>query len=362
MSTQSSEHPVASWRDEIRQSTSARTVALVLATLLLACGFIYSYIGAFHDPSPHAITMQVAAKQSQASSQERTQLVDQTVGRLESLEGHPIDASAAASPADVRRDVTNGSVSSGLILDPDGKKDVLYVASGGGTSVTSAVEQVVDGASQSQKRSYTVQDVVPLAEGDAKGLTGFYLAVGWVVGGYLVASLLAVAEGSRPVTRRHALLRLGLFVPYSIALGFGGAAIAGPLLDAWEAPLLPLGLVGTATVLCVAAASAGLQAMLGTFGIGAAVLLFVVLGNPSAGGPYQADLLPTFWSNIGPFIPTGAATVLIRDIVYFDSDGTGWQLAVLAAYLVVGAVMTAVMARSYEGHHAAPEQDQNVQA
>lgn len=323
-----------SWRGEVRASASPRTIALLFGTLLLALGFIYSYVAAFHDPTPHRIPVLVAADSANGEA-----AVDPVVEQLNGLDGTPLEASAAGSADTVREAVRDGSTSAGIVINPAGDSDVLYVASGGGASVVTAVEQVIAGVENAQGRSYTVTDLVPVAEGDARGLTGFYLAVGWVVGGYLVASLLAIAEGARATTRRHAVVRLGFLVPYALLLGFGGALIVGTGLDVWTGHVLPLGLVGSLTVFAVAAATVGLQALLGTFGIGAAVLLFVVLGNPSAGGPYQASLLPGFWSAIGPFIPPGATTRLVRDTVYFGAGGVGWELWVLVAYLVVGSLL-----------------------
>lgn len=323
-----------SWRGELRLSVAPRTVALLFGTLLLSLGFIYSYAAAFHDPTPHGIPVQVSSTSANGEA-----AVDRVVAQLNGLEGAPLEASAAGSADAVREAVRDGGASAGLVIDPAGDSDVLYVASGGGASVVTAVEQVVEGVAHAQGRTFTVIDLVPVAEGDARGLTGFYLAVGWVVGGYLVASLLAIAEGARATTRRHAVVRLGFLVPYALLLGFGGASIVGPGLDVWTGHVLPLGLVGSLTVFAVAAATVGLQAVLGTFGIGAAVLLFVVLGNPSAGGPYQSSLLPGFWSAIGPFIPSGAATGLVRDTVYFGAGGVGWELWVLVAYLVIGSVL-----------------------
>jgi hypothetical protein len=102
----------------------------------------------------------------------------------------------------------------------------------------------------------TVTDIVPVQRGDFRGVTGFYLVIGWIVGGYLVAALLGVASGARPATFRRALNRLIAFVPYAILSG----------------------------------------------------LFFVILGNPSAGGAYQPTLLPPFWRAISSARPNGAGT------------------------------------------------------
>jgi hypothetical protein len=64
-----------------------------------------------------------------------------------------------------------------------------------------------------QQRAVAVTDLVPAQPGDGNGLAGFYLVIGWIVGRYLVASLLGVARGSRPANRRRAIFRLGAIVP-----------------------------------------------------------------------------------------------------------------------------------------------------
>src|SRR6185436_19514389 len=83
-----------------------------------------------------------------------------------------------------------------------------------------------------------------------------------------------------------------------------------------------------------------LQALFGFLGMGLAILLFVVLGNPSAGGAYPAPLLPPFWSAIGPWLPPGAGTDAVRGIVYFGGAGVGQALLVLTGYAVIGLVAT----------------------
>ena len=82
-----------------------------------------------------------------------------------------------------------------------------------------------------------------------------------------------------------------------------------------------------------------LQVLFGTVGIGLTVLLFVVLGNPSAGGAYQSEVLPGFWRAIGQALPNGAGTTALREIVYFGGHGAAPHVWLIAAYAVVGAVV-----------------------
>ncbi|TIC85436.1 ABC transporter permease [Nocardioides sp. GY 10127] len=311
---------------------SRRTLVLVVGALLLQLGFVAGYVGAFHDPTPHEVSIAVAGTGA-----------DQVAAALDAIDGDPLDATTYDTAAEARAAVKDGTVSAALVLRPGQDTDLLVVASGGGSSLVTAVETVIDGAEAQQGRTVTVSDVVPISDGDARGLSGFYLALGWVVGGYLVASLVGIADGSRARGRRHAAVRLAVLVPYSLLAGFGGAFLVSEhVLDVWSGHLLPLGLVGSLTVMAVAAVTLTLQALLGTLGIGAAIALFVILGNPSAGGAYQQQLLPAFYRVIGPWLPNGAATTLVRDTVYFDGPlggtGNGVGLLVLAGWLVVGAV------------------------
>ena len=50
--------------------------------------------------------------------------------------------------------------------------------------------------------------------------------------------------------------------------------------------------IGVLVTLSAATVTIALQTPFGVIGIGLTVVIFVILGNPSAGGAYQAPLLP----------------------------------------------------------------------
>src|SRR5213078_2642289 len=107
--------------------------------------------------------------------------------------------------------------------------------------------------------------------------------------GYLVAIAVSTSKGARPANRHRAVIRLGALAAYAAVSGALGTVLAyqffGPLpLDlAWFGALL---------VFASGAFAMALQALFGFVGMGLAVVLFVVLGDPSAGGAYPAPLLP----------------------------------------------------------------------
>ncbi|SOD71021.1 uncharacterized protein DUF3533 [Jatrophihabitans sp. GAS493] len=324
---------------ELWDAISPRTVALVVGVLALQLGFILSYVGAFHAPRPHSIPVAIVAPASTSA---------QLVAKLNAIDGSPIKVDAVASEAIARQKILDTSRSGALIVDPTGKQDRLLIASGGGTSVASAVEQVVQQAEASQQRTVAVEDVVPLQSGDGRGLTGFYLVIGWIVGGYLVAALLGVSKGARPATPRRALIRLLAVVPYAIASGFGGALIVDQVLGALTGHFVALWWLGALIVYASAAVTMALQVLFGVLGIGITVLVFVVLGNPSAGGAYQPSLLPPFWRAMSFLLPNGAGTDTVRRIVYFAGVGIGWHLLVIAAYAIGGTAVALIGSRAHQ--------------
>src|SRR4051794_12899373 len=275
---------------ELRDAISVRTVVLVCGVLLLQLGFILSYVGAFHAAVPHRIELAVVAP-------------NQVVGQLNAIPGEPLHAVPVADEAAARARIRSGRAPAALIVNPNGTNDELLVASAAGTATATAVESVVARAEQSQERTLTTTDIVPLQPRDGRGLTGFYLVIGWIVGGYLVAALLGVAKGARPATTRRGVIRLASIVPYAIGAGLGGALVVGPLLGAITGHFMALWWLGALLVFAAAAVTMAFQVLFGVLGIGVTVLVFVVLGNPSAGGAYQPALLPAFWRSLSSGLP-----------------------------------------------------------
>jgi hypothetical protein len=318
-------------QDRFRDAIAPRTLLLGVGVLLLQFAFILSYIGAFHSPSPHRIPVTVVAP---------SQVAGQIVDQLNGVAGQPVTASASTDEQAAREALRTGETSGVYLVSTTGHRDSLLVASGGGTAVATAVEQLFTMAAQLHGRTVAVEDVVPLDPGDAGGLSGFYLVIGWAVGGYLFAAMLGVAKGSRPATLPRAAWRLGATVPYAMASGLGGAVIAEPVLHALSGHFVQIAGIGVLVTLSAATVTIALQTLFGVIGIGLTVVIFVILGNPSAGGAYQPALLPPFWRAISSYLPNGAGTDAIRRIVYFDGHGLIHPVVVLLVWVIGGAVLT----------------------
>jgi hypothetical protein len=257
--------------------------------------------------------------------------------------------------AAAREQIKNTTLDAALVVNPTATTDTLLVASAAGSSLLTSVETVASAAEAQLHRSVTVVDVVPLQKGDGHGLTGFYLVIGWIVGGYLCAALFGISGGAKPATFRRTIVRLSALVLYAIASGLGGAVIVGPVLGALTGHLIALWWLGALLVFTAGAVTMALQGIFGVIGIGLTVLVFVVLGNPSAGGAYQPGVLPPFWRAIGNALPNGAGVDSVRRIVYFGAQGIGEHLLVIFLYAIGGTAIALLAAFRKERKSQSPD-------
>lgn len=316
---------------EVKSAVTPRASLLVLGVLGLMIAFITSYTGAFHHPMPTGVPLAVVAPAPAGG---------QLVGTLDRLPGSPLAPRAVPTERQARQRIADREAAGALIVDPHGGTDRLLVAGGGGTSLAQALEQVVRPVEKARHRTVRTVDVRPVAPGDGRSLSSFYLVVGWCVGGYLCAAILAISAGARPSNGHRAVIRLAALAVYAIAAGLAGAIVVGPVLDALPGTFFGLWGLGALVVFAVGATTLACQALLGVLGIGLAILLIVILGNPSAGGAYPYPLLPPFWRAIGPALPPGAGTWAARSLAYFRGNALTGPLLVLSAWAVGGTLLT----------------------
>ena len=282
--------------------------------------FVVSYVGALHNPQPHNLPFGVVG----APAAGLAAAVDKQLSlRTTTYAG----ASAAARAIDRR------SIYGALITDSSGTKLLIAPAasSGAATALTTAFTKVAAAGGQ----KLTVVQVHPLADGDRVGIVSFLVVMALVVGGYLSATV-ATSLGGAAAIRRHAPIlavgaAIGALATYLIAGPVIGGIPSGHFLELWG--------IFTFLMLAVAFAAAALQTLFGIIGTLIVVVAFVVFGAPAAGGSVARPFIPGFWGTIGPFLPPGAGTTAVRNTIYFEGNGIGKALIVLAAYLVAGAVV-----------------------
>ncbi|MGW2181396.1 DUF3533 domain-containing protein [Streptomyces sp. NPDC001732] len=321
--------------DEVKNAVTPRAALLVIGVLGLQLLFIASYVGALHKPKPTDVPFGVVAPQ---------QMSARLTAELKNLPGGPLDPRPVADAATARRQILDREIDGALVVNPTGTTDTLLVASGGGKAMADTLTRIVTEVDRAQQRTVRTVDLAPVSDQDFNGISSFYLVVGWCVGGYLCASILAISAGAKPANRRRAVIRTGVMALYSIVGGIGGALIIGPILGALPGSFWSLSGLGALTVFAVGMLTLALQALTGIVGIGLAVLIVVIAGNPSAGGAFPLPMLPDFWRAIGPALPPGAGTWVARSIAYFHGNTITGPLLVLSAWAVAGTIVTLLVA------------------
>lgn len=317
-----------------RSGLNARNTLLVVAILGIQLGFIGSYLGAFHNPRPHRVPLAVVAPAGTPPA-----AAQQVVDRLNAIPTGPLDAHLVPDEERAREELAHRKVYGAFLPSAQGT-DRLLVDSAASASVSQALSEVLSQIERANQSQVTVVDVIPAGTGDARGLSAFYLAVGWMLGGYLVATGLSISRSARPAHPPAAVVRLAALALYAVASGVFGAIVTVHILGAFSSHLVALSALGALLVFASGAFAMALQAWTGVVGVGLTVVILVVLGNPSAGGAYAWPLLPPFWRAIGPWLPPGAGTTAVRGIIYFHNVGVAGPALVLAGYAVAGTLAT----------------------
>ncbi|MEU8799734.1 hypothetical protein [Spirillospora sp. NPDC048819] len=302
----------------------------MVAVFFLSAAFVASYVGGLHAPHPHRVPLGVVGPA------EATAPIEATLRR----QGDTFDVHAYPTPDAARRAIRDRDVY-GAYLPQEGR---LLITSAFGPTASGLLRDTFARTAAAEGRTLSVTDVAPADPGDPEGLVPFYLVIGWIVSAYLVAAIVGLYRGMAAATFRDAVVRLAAFAVYAAAIGAAGTLIVehgyGYLSGS---PWLLTG-IGALCVFAVAAATAAAESLIGIFGTALAILAFVVLGNPSAGGPWPLEFLAPFWRAVGPWLPNWAGTEAVRNAVYFDGHDLTRPLIVLAVYAAVGIAAVLLLA------------------
>lgn len=177
-----------------------------------------------------------------------------------------------------------------------------------------------------------VHDVAALPDDDPRG-TGFATASLPLALGGLVAALLLgrLVRGT------------GRKIAGALAFAVAGGLALAALLQFWFGSLsgdywvnsgaLALSLAATAVVLL------GLNSLLGYTGLGIGTVIILLIGNPLAGTTSAPEMLPGWSGRLGQLLPPGAGGSLLRSTAFFDGNGAGQPVLVLACWLALGILL-----------------------
>ena len=292
----------------------------VIGGLVILVTLIVLFGSALHDPRPHDVAVGVVAPQP---------MVDQlTQGFAQNAPG-AFTFTTYATEAEARAAVDQRDVVAALIVGQAGP--TLVVAGAAGDAIAGGVTAAFTSVFAQQGQTLSVQVVHPFGTGDPHGIILFFLLLATVITS-VVAGVLAVFGA--PQARWLEITTV--VVVYAVCAGIVGALTASWIANDYGGAILALmGLLAVVS-LAIGLVMAACARLAGPAGVGLGVLIVVLIGLISSGGPLGSAFLPDAYRLVGPWLPIEPAYSAIRGALYFGGAGLATPLLVLGAWIVIG--------------------------
>jgi hypothetical protein len=306
--------------------------------VLVAALFCTAYSLALGRATPHHLAVGLVGRPA-----ERPALV----GALERATGRGLAFRRYSSLVAAQTAIDRQTEYAALVLGPGAPRLLLSSASGG--SVAQVLEQAAARASHELGEPIPIVNLHPLPRGDPLGLVEFYAALAAsIVGFVLMFQLRANAPG----------ISLGGWLALIAVLGVAGglvlALVVDPLMKALPGPFPELWYALGTEMAVAALVCSVLIVLVGRWAIVPTWLLFVVLGNTSAGGAVAPPLMPPAYAFIGQFLPPGATVNIIRTAAYFRDDQRPGPFIVQVVWLVCALAALLICVRLLQRQPARP--------
>ena len=163
--------------------------------------------------------------------------------------------------------------------------------------------------------------------------------IGWIIGGYLGMTLLSRVRGAAGASVRGTAVTLGMAALYAVASAALGVVLVDPLMGVLTGHPWTLLAAGSLIVFAATIVTAALTSLVGLPGIVIAIVMFVLLGNPTSGGSVPVQMLSGGYRFLAGVLPTNAGMGLVRGFAYFDGNQIARPLLVLSIYAGVSLVV-----------------------
>ena len=217
----------------------------------------------------------------------------------------------------------------------------------------------------------------PLPDGTGNGLSAFYYSLLLLLAGFtgsivvstLVDSMLGYVPAEfGPVYRFAEQVRISRFrtllIKWALMAVLALLTSVVYILIASELGMpvphgVPLWLYGVFAIAAVGVTSTSLIAVLGTAGLLVSMLIFVILGLPSAGATVPSESAPRVFGWLAKFDPMHQVFLGTRALLYLDGRadaGLSQALTLTGIGLVIGLLLGGIVTRIYDrrGYHRIP--------
>lgn len=327
-------------------SNKVRYATLAFFPFAMVVLMLSVMLGAMYQPAPRDMPVAVVAASSEQA--------EQAVVGLEQNLGGLFDLRAVDSVDEARQLVQDRTVVSAYVLpSADSPTATLITSQAAGMSQQQAVAAVFTQVAQGQQVPLTTQDLAPLADSDSSGTVSMYIAMGWIMSGFMI---IVVASSAAPTVMKLRTL-LPVLAGWSVFMSAVIWTIAGPVVGAIDGHFWQLFGTGIVAIFCTALFTTVFARLLGLLAVIPAVAILMFLGVPASGGAMSVYMEPEIFRVLHGILPMPAAVESVRSILYFGADTVGSHLITFVIWGVVSllCVMVIDKVRSARAEDLPPE-------
>ncbi|WP_199700453.1 ABC transporter permease [Galactobacter valiniphilus] len=298
-----------------------------MVALMLSC-----MLGAMQSPTPRDMPVAVVG----ASTQQAQQAVDGMNERL----GDMFDLRVVESSNEAREQVEDREIVGAFVLPSrENPQATVITNQSAGSSAEQTVTRVFTQVAQAQQLEVVNDDVAPLPERDSMGSVTLYVAMGWIMAGFMIIVVGAnAAPASRPLRKL-----LPIVAVYSVAMSALIWLIAVPFTGSVDGHFWQLLGTGVVVTFCVAMFATVLERLMGLLAIIPVVGVLMFLGVPSSNGALSIYMEPELFRGLHEWLPMPAAVEAAHSILYFGSDTLGTSLLCVMAWGAASLVLVAII-------------------
>ncbi|MCC3264707.1 ABC transporter permease [Arthrobacter gengyunqii] len=311
-----------------------RYVTLAFFPLVMVSMMLTMMLGAMYQPTPRDMPVAIVGATAEQAEQAASGLEENMSGLFE--------LTALDSADDAREQVGDRTVVAAYVLpSAENPTATLLTNQAAGISAQQVVDRVFAQVAAGQQMELVTEDVAPLASEDSMGMATMYLAMGWIMAGFMIIVVGATAQpASRPL-RRLLPIVAGWAVGYSALLW----VIAAVFVGAIDGHFWQLWAVGAAAIFCVAMFTAVFERLIGMLAILPVIGILMFLGVPASGAAMSIYMEPEIFRFLHEVLPMPAAVESIRSILYFGGDTVWSHLLTLGIWGVASLIVVAVIDR-----------------
>ncbi|MET4004966.1 hypothetical protein ABIB48_003716 [Arthrobacter sp. UYCu511] len=292
-----------------------RYTALLFFPFAMVAMMISFMLGAMGEPTPRDMPVAIVGATAEASQEAVNQLDTNMAGLF--------DLRAVDSENEARALVHDRQVTAALVLPSAQDSSALLLTNeAAGSSAQQLVTTIFGQVAAGQDMTLNVENTAPLTDGDSAGTVPMYMAMGWMMAGFLI---IVVGANAAPASRALRKL-IPIVAAWSVFMSAVLYLIAGPMVGAIHGHFWPLFGIGIVAIFAMAMVAAVFERLIGMLSILPVVAILMFVGIPASGGALSIYMQPEIFRTLHDILPMPAAVEAVRSVMYFGGDVVGGAL------------------------------------